>query len=465
MNNALALIVDDEADIRELLRITLTGLGVEVVEAADISSAKKALEKSKFSLCITDMRLPDGDGIELIEYIQKKFSKIPVAMLTAYGSIEAAVASLKAGAFDFLSKPVDLKVLRNLVIATLKLRQTSVSARTASQLELLGQSKVIEDLRAKITKLARTQAPVSIYGAAGTGKELVARMIHEQGPRASKPFVVASCGAIPPALIEEEFFGAGVNQSTPFGDNSGLLQSANGGTLFLDEVGDLPINMQVKLLRVIVDKAIRIPGALSEIPIDIRVLCSTHKDLHNLVKLGAFRQDLFYRLNVIELHIPTLLERKEDIPLLANAILDRLALEQKASRPTLSERSLNRLLSYSFPGNVCELESILERALALCENNMIEPADLELPGHANLIPKVERDMPMIASMRSASSENHPPAFIVPEQPLNALLGNVEKDAIIKVMDRNRWNRSSAAKELGITLRALRYRLKKLNLDD
>jgi len=445
MSRHVALIVDDEPDIRELLELTLGRMDVATQLAQDLTQARGLLAANHFDLCLTDMRLPDGSGIELVEHIQQSYPDVPVAMITAHGNMESAVQALKAGAFDFVSKPVDLHVLRNLVSTALKLSSKQLpDTEDRSALTMLGDSRAMQTVRAKIDKLARSQAPVYISGESGSGKELVARLIHEQGPRADKPFVPVNCGAIPEALMESEFFGHKKGSFTgATADKAGLFQAADGGTLFLDEVADLPLHMQVKLLRAIQEKAVRPVGAQKEIPIDVRILSATHQDLAELVKEGSFRQDLFYRINVIGLHVPSLRERPQDIPPLTEHILRRLAEQNGIPVPQVSKKALDELKGYPFPGNVRELENILERAMTLCENNIIEAADLQLPE--------------TSSKDEATSD-------APDVPLESYLESVEKDAIMKALEQTRYNKTAAAKLLGITFRTLRYRLKKLGLD-
>ena len=449
MSRSLALVVDDEPDIRELLELTLSRMDIETECAADLAQARRLLGQRRFDLCLTDMRLPDGNGIELVEYIQTHYADTPVAMITAHGNMESAIAALKAGAFDFVSKPVDLQVLRNLVNSALKLsRGRAEGGKRAPTLRLLGNSAPMEEIRGKIAKLARSQAPVYISGESGTGKELVARLIHERGPRADKPFVPVNCGAIPSELMESEFFGHKKGSFTgAAADKDGLFQAANGGTLFLDEVADLPLHMQVKLLRVVQEKSVRPIGAQKETPIDVRILSATHKDLAKLVADGEFRQDLYYRINVIELRVPSLRERPEDIPILTQHVLDQLAEESGIPSPTPTPAAIASLTRYSFPGNVRELENILERAITLCEGDNIEESDLHLP----------RESSPAQPIASGEVRSSPPA-------LEPYLDNIEKEAIVKALEKTRYNKTAAAKLLGISFRALRYRLKKLGLD-
>ncbi len=446
MTRQIALIVDDEPDICELLELTLAQMNVDSRAALTVADAHKLLQQQPFDLCLTDMRLPDGNGIDLVRHIQQHFPAIPTAVITAHGNMELAIEALKAGAFDFVSKPVDLKILRRLVGTALRLGEQHVTPT----LSLTGTSRGIERVRALVSKLARSQAPVYISGESGVGKELVARMIHEQGPRASGPFVPVNCGAIPGELMESEFFGHRKGSFTgAVADKTGLFQAADGGTLFLDEVAELPLHMQVKLLRAIQEKAVRPVGEQKEVGVDVRILSATHKDLATQVKDGSFRQDLFYRINVIELRVPPLRERAEDIPVLAEQILQRLAGESGVPPAQLSSDARLALQRYSFPGNVRELENTLERAITLCEGGVVEADDLFLPEHG-----------------AAAEPAHPAIDLDQDSPiqLESYMDQVEKEIILKTLDQTRWNKTAAAKKLGITFRALRYRLKKLGLE-
>jgi len=450
MSAPIALIVDDEPDIRELLELTLGRMNIDTRAAANLAEAQKLLGEARFDLCLTDMRLPDGDGLQLVETIQRDHPELTVAVITAHGNMETAVQALKAGAFDFVSKPVDLQVLRNLVNAALRLGQYPERDRRSRD-TLLGDSAIMQTIRSTIAKLARSQAPVYISGESGTGKELVANLIHAKGPRSDKPFVPVNCGAIPSELMESEFFGHKKGSFTgAVGDKQGLFQAADGGTLFLDEVAELPLHMQVKLLRAIQEKAVRPVGEQKEIPVDVRVLSATHKDLAKLVESGDFRQDLYYRINVIELKVPSLRQRREDIPQLAAHILSQLCAQQGIEPPHISVEAMGALQRYAFPGNVRELENILERALTLCNGEQIKLDDLALP---ELDPAEERE---------ANLDQPPPP---PEGvPLEEFLEQIEKQAILKALDQTQNNKTAAAKLLGITFRAMRYRLKKLGLE-
>ena len=448
MSKPLALIIDDEPDIRELLEMTLGRMKIETLPAANVAEAQALLDKHSFDLCLTDMRLPDGDGIELVKHIQDKYPELPVAVITAHGNMELAVDALKAGAFDFVSKPVDLQILRKLVNSALKLAEPPSDRRSRDT--LLGDSAIMQTIRSTIAKLARSQAPVYISGESGTGKELVARLIHSKGPRAEQPFVPVNCGAIPSELMESEFFGHKKGSFTgAVSDKEGLFQAADGGTLFLDEVAELPLSMQVKLLRAIQEKAVRPVGEQKEIPVDVRILSATHKDLGKLVEDGSFRQDLFYRINVIELKVPSLRQRREDIPELAAHFLSRLGAQNGDSQPVLGEQTIETLQRYAFPGNVRELENILERALTLCDGEVIQPQDLQLPAH-NADEEDLNQGPTLTPPEGASLEDY--------------LEDIERRAILNALEQTGQNKTAAAKLLGITFRAMRYRLKKLGLE-
>jgi two-component system response regulator PilR (NtrC family) len=440
-----ALIVDDEPDIRELLEITLGRMNLDTRSACNVKEAREWLAREPFDLCLTDMRLPDGTGLELLQHIQQRYPQLPVAMITAYGSLEIAIQALKTGAFDFLSKPVDLTRLRELVHSALRLDAPGAEKRPMDR-RLLGESAPMCNLRKQIDKLARSQAPVYISGESGSGKELVARLIHEQGPRAEQPFVPVNCGAIPSELMESEFFGHKKGSFTgAIADQQGLFQAAHGGTLFLDEVADLPLSMQVKLLRAIQEKAVRPVGAQQEQVVNVRMLCATHKDLAVEVSAERFRQDLYYRLNVIELRVPPLRERREDLPQLAASILKRLAAGSGLPAARLSTAALEKLQSYRFPGNVRELENMLERAYTLCEEEQIQPHDLRLS-----------DTPCSSEAGEAN--------LAQIDNLEDYLEDTERNLIVQALDETRWNRTAAAQRLGLSFRSLRYRLKKLGID-
>jgi len=430
----LALVIDDEPDIRELLSLTLGRMDIDTQTAEDVAGAKASLAAHDFDLCLTDMRLPDGDGLELVEWIQANAPGVPVAVITAHGNIETAVQALKLGAFDFLSKPLDLGHLRNIVENALK-----VDAGESEESGLLGKSAPIGELRGMIERVARSQAPVHISGESGTGKELVARLIHEQGPRADGPFVPVNCGAIPSELMESEFFGHRKGSFTgAVSDKVGLVQSAQGGTLFLDEIADLPLSMQVKLLRVIQEKSVRPVGGSAEIPVDARILSATHKNLAEMVKNQEFREDLYYRINVIELRVPALRERGDDVLMLADHVMRKLGATVK-----LDDGAREALLKYDFPGNVRELENMLERAVTLCASGVIKAADLH--------------------MRADGGSNDSPARGVVGD-LGDQVEDVQRQAIVEALEKTRYNKTQAAKLLGLTFRQLRYRIKKLGID-
>jgi two-component system, NtrC family, response regulator PilR len=442
---ATVLVVDDEADIRELLDLTLLRMGLGVECAGSVGDALALLKSRSFDLCLTDMRLPDGDGLELVRYITANCSDVPVAVITAHGSTENAVAALKAGAFDYVSKPLSLEQLRTLIKSALNLPQKAAPKPVAGGgYGLLGDSPPIQNVRAMIDKLARSQAPVYITGESGSGKELAARLIHAGGARRDKPFVPVNCGAIPENLMESEFFGYRKGAFTGADtDREGFFHVANGGTLFLDEVADLPLPMQVKLLRAIQEKRVRKVGATAEDPVDVRIICATHQSLAALVEGGKFRQDLYYRLAVIELRMPPLRECREDIGLLAEAILTRLSEEGASTMLRLSRSALDALVAYDFPGNTRELENILERAIALSATEEIQPDDLQLAP-----PKLADE----------------PATPNAKWPLQDYLDRIEREAILEALDKTRFNRTAAAKLLGITFRALRYRMERLGIN-
>lgn len=444
MKKPLALIVDDEPDIRELLELTLGRMDIQSHCAETYQEAVALLQQKSFDLCLTDMRLPDGNGLDLVDFIQKLPKPIPVAVITAHGSMDTAIQAMKKGAFDFVSKPIDLSGLRQLVSSALKLSNTDAPKERRTRHTLLGESAVMREIRSKIDKLARSQAPVYISGESGSGKELVARTIHQQSSRSDKPFVAINCGAIPHELMESEFFGHKKGSFTgAVSDKKGLFQAAEGGTLFLDEVADLPQALQVKLLRAIQEKKIRPVGEQMEIPVDVRLLSATHRNLAEMVKAGVFRQDLYYRINVIDLVLPPLRERASDIPMLTDNILNKLT---SGNKPQISASAMSALQHYRFPGNVRELENILERALALYDGNMIEADDLNLP---------------IAIRDEVGFPDYDPT----SESLEDYLDGIERKAITSALEENKWNKTAAAKQLGITFRSFRYRLKKLNMED
>ena len=437
MDKANALVVDDEPDIRELLSLTLGRMGIETAVAEDLGSARRELGKRRFDICLTDMRLPDGDGLELVEWIQSHAAGIPVAVITAHGNVETAVQALKLGAFDFISKPLDLQNLRNIVENALKLAdKDSIEAS-----RLVGNSPKMRELRYLIDRVARSQAPIHISGESGTGKELVARLIHDSGPRKDGPFVPVNCGAIPAELMESEFFGHRKGAFTgAIHDKVGLAQSANTGTLFLDEIADLPLAMQVKLLRLIQEQSIRPVGASSEEAVDVRILSATHKNISEQVATGEFREDLFYRINVIEIHVPALRERGEDILELADHILKRM----DSSLKMLDETARAALKQYRFPGNVRELENLLERAVTLSAGNVVTAADL--------------------AIRDVANDPEPAPAGVSGANLGSQIDDVQRQAIVDALQQTRYNKTAAARLLGLTFRQLRYRIKKLNIE-
>lgn len=458
MSSQTVLIVDDEPDIRELLGITLSRMGLKSLSAATLGEARDKLARLQPDLCLTDMRLPDGNGISLVEYIQQEFPNIPVAMITAHGSVETAIAALKAGAFDFLSKPIELERLRNLVSSALRLNDNPVPVTTSDcgSSRLLGNAPQIVTLRSKIGKLARSQAPVHIHGESGVGKEVVARLIHSNGPRADRPFIAINCGAIPHELMESEFFGhlkgsfTGANR-----DKLGLFQAADGGTLFLDEIADLPLSMQVKLLRAIQEKAVRPMGGSEEQAIDVRLLSATHKNLAAEVAAGYFRNDLYYRINVIDLEVPSLRERLEDLSVLVPALLTRICANTNMPLPTIDAGAMAALQHYRFPGNVRELENILERAVALDEDSVISADDLQF---------TLQPVPM-----QSGRENRGNSDAVDVEAafgnLEGYLEDIERQILSAALEQCRWNKTATAKLLGVSFRSLRYRLQKLQLED
>ena len=446
------LIVDDEPDLLELLSLTLRRMNLRTRTAPDVGTAQKLLKGEPFDLCLTDMRLPDGDGLDLVAWIQQNRAQLPVAVITAHGNVESAVRALKLGAFDFVSKPLDLGVLRKLIDNAIRLNATAAAAEPTvdpGRARLIGHSLPMEQLRELIGRVARSEAPVHISGESGTGKELVARLIHESCARRERPFIAVNCGAIPTELMESEFFGHKRGSFTgAVADKKGLVQAAEGGTLFLDEVADLPLHMQVKLLRVVQEKTVRPVGESQEEKVDVRILSATHKSLAELVAQGQFREDLFYRINVIELHVPSLRERPEDIPDIARTVLTRLGKRMSGPAPRISDDALAQLAAYPFPGNVRELENVLERALTLCLGGMITAEHIKLRTPARA----------------------PAPSLAPVEPSNAAgalgdhLEDVERNAILQALEKTRYNKTAAAKLLGMSFRALRHRIKKLGIE-
>ena len=445
MSKPAVLVVDDEPDLCELLSITLQRMDLHPNTTGTVAAAQRLLKTGRYDLCLTDMQLPDGDGLELVQWMQQYSPNVPVAVITAHGNMETAVKALKLGAFDFVSKPLDLAGLRKLVATAIKMSEDRNADTSIFGPRLIGASKSMQTMRDMIARVARSQAPVHICGESGTGKELVAKLIHESGPRHDGPFVPVNCGAIPTELMESELFGHKRGSFTgAVTDKKGLVQSAEGGTLFLDEIADLPLHMQVKLLRVIQERAVRPVGEQLEVAVDVRVLSATHKNLSQLVAEGKFREDLYYRVNVIELRVPSLRERPEDVPELAEAVLRRLGRRMKISAPMLSKEALAALKAYPFPGNVRELENILERAITLSTGGEVTAADVQLrttPG----------DKPLAAGQATAG-------------PLGDHLEDIERDAITKALEQARYNKTAAAKILGMSFRALRYRIKKLGIE-
>ncbi len=441
------LVIDDEEDIRELLDLTLARMGLSADCAGTVAEARRLLKKERYSLCLTDMRLPDGEGLEIVRLISAEYGETPVAVITAFGSADNAVAALKAGAFDYLAKPVALDQLRTLIKSAINLPRTGAAKDVATDKpagdtgQLTGESPAIAAVREMIAKLARSQAPVYISGESGSGKELAARLIHHCSSRRGAPFIPVNCGAIPENLMESEFFGYRKGAFTGAdSDRDGFFQAASGGTLFLDEVADLPLPMQVKLLRAIQEKKVRKVGSAVEEAVDVRIVSATHRMLKECVDAGAFRQDLYYRLNVIELKMPALRERQEDIPLLVESLLARMYPD---GGPRLTEEAMRALRDYGYPGNVRELENILERATALCHDDVVELKDLQLA-----------EDPAVSDGESLSGET-----------LDDHLNRVERQSILDALAKTGFNRTAAARLLGITFRSLRYRIERLGIEE
>lgn len=451
MSQYTALIIDDEPDIRDLIALTLQRMDMDCYQAGSVSEALALLQQRPYHFCITDMKLPDGNGLEIIELCHAKYPDMPIAMITAFGSMDLAVNALKAGAFDLVAKPIDIVRLRELVQAALRLTKVPANIDAVPSAQgLLGSSAVMEQLKENIRKVARTQAPVFIHGQSGTGKELVAKLIHHQSVRASQPFIAVNCGAIPKDLMESEFFGHVKGSFTgASSDKAGFFKAAQGGTLFLDEVAELPLDMQAKLLRVIQEKAVRAVGSEHEDPVDVRIVSASHKDLQSLVDKEAFRQDLYFRLNVIQVCVPRLAERPEDIPLLTRHFIRKYAQEWGMPEVDLSPRAADALQRYSFPGNVRELENILQRAFTMAEGELISIDDLSLSDETQ------------AMTQSHSDDGE---MTIETNNLEAYLENIERLAITQALEATRWNKTAAAEKLGISFRALRYRCKKLAID-
>ncbi len=444
IGNMRVLIVNDEADIRELLDMTLARMGLECDSAGSVAEASRLLREKEYRLCLTDMRMPDGDGLELVRHIEAQYPTLPVAVITAHGSTENAVAALKAGAFDYLSKPVSLAQLRTLVKSALNLPEGKAAAGQRTQ-ALFGNSAPMAQVRALIAKVARSEAPVYISGESGSGKELAARLIHHESVRHDKPFVAVNCGALPENLMESEFFGYRKGAFTGAEtEREGFFQAADGGTLFLDEVADLPLTMQVKLLRAIQEKHVRRVGATTEEPVNVRIICATHRDLRQLTEAGSFRQDLYFRINVIEIRMPALRECRDDVTDLAYRILDKQAASGGVPVPAITPEALAVLQDYAFPGNVRELENILERAIALHGNGVIDLDDLQLQ-----------------PVKVGAGETAFPGG----KPLQEFLDEQERQVILEALHKTRFNRTAAARLLGVTFRSLRYRMERLGLND
>ncbi len=479
MTEQCVLIIDDEPDIRELLEITLLRMGLDTLTAGNVEEALQQITTHEPHLCLTDMKLPDGSGIDIVRFLQKNHPYIPVAVITAFGSMNTAVEALKAGAYDFVSKPVDLPKLRDLIQTALKLSDASSGdtgpddAPNQDNGRILGSSTAMQQLKKTIGKLARSQAPVYIHGESGSGKELVANEIHQLSPRQKGPFIPVNCGAIPENLVESEFFGHKKGSFTgAVSDKQGLFQAAHKGTLFLDEVADLPLTMQVKLLRAIQERAIKPVGGLEEIPIDVRILSATHKSLEHEVAAGSFRQDLYYRLNVIKLKVPPLRERSDDIQTLADFFLKKIAERWQMPPIKLAQNARHALQLYAFPGNVRELENILERACTLCEDNLINTEDLHLPTSidipqpASAPPSVEHAPSAMQAVDPDTAQPAPPsAQCAPEQWTPNTGAGDERSMILQALDQTRWNRTRAAEILGMSFRQLRYRIQKYELDN
>jgi two-component system response regulator PilR (NtrC family) len=468
------LVLDDEPDILELLSITVKRMGMTCVTVDTIAGAKRQLELGDFQLCLTDMRLPDGSGLDFVSYLSQNFSDLPVVMITAYGSMDVAIQAMKRGAFDFLSKPVDLEKLRSIIKNALLLNQSPPPAEAGQAFpSILGNSPALNTLKTQISKVARSHAPVFIHGESGSGKELVARGIHQAGPRANEPFIAVNCGAIPSELMESEFFGHKKGAFTGANNNKeGFFQAAHGGTLFLDEVADLPLVMQVKLLRAIQESTIRPVGSEKEFSVDVRILSASHKDLQKEVDDKAFREDLFYRLDVINLQVPSLRERQSDISLLSAHILEKLSDSLGFGAIELSHSALDALNNYHFPGNIRELENILQRAITLSEGDIINAEDLNLKRKAG-----EEETPSITSSYPEHRGGNQPPFqpltsqpltsqhvLSPGQTLENYLEEIEKEILRKTLEECRWNKTAAAEQLGMSFRSIRYRLKKLGID-
>ena len=447
MSDPVALIIDDEQDLLSLLSITLRRMGVESTKAGNVAEAKSQLDRKSFDLCLTDLRLPDGSGMEIVKYIQENYSDTPVAVITAFGDPKTAVEALKLGAFDYIAKPIEVEQLQAIIESSIRLSDTTV--QTESSRTLLGESEEMNKIRALINKVARNQAPVHIHGETGTGKELIARLIHENGPRASNPFVAVNCGAIPSELMESEFFGHKKGSFTgAFADKKGLFEAANGGTLFLDEIAELPQDLQVKLLRTIQEKTVRPVGEVSERAIDVRLISATHKDLQDMIEKDQFREDLYYRVNVIPISAPSLRERPGDIPVLAKHFVKLISEKIGVKAPEITKEALKILMNHKFPGNVRELENLLERTLALHEGDFIDVDDIDLPQTSRSV-KGSQTTTSVAEM---------------DGPIDEHLVRIEKKLIKDALKRSGGNITAAAELLGTSFRSLRYKIKKLEIE-
>ena len=459
MSQQTVLLVDDEPDILKLLEITLARMNLQTQRAGSLEEAKKILETETPDLCLTDMRLPDGNGLTLIDFIQHRYPDVPVAMITAHGSVESAIEALKLGAFDFVTKPLALDKLRELVSNAL---QIGCPQPDSSAQELIGNSPLVTELRDQIRRVARSQAPVHIYGESGVGKEIAARLIHSLGPRTTKPFIAVNCGAIPPELVESELFGHKKGAFTgAHADKQGLFLAASGGTLLLDEIADLPLPVQVKLLRTIQEKSVRPVGSETELPVDVRLLSATHKNLAHQVRANLFRDDLYYRINVIGIHVPPLRDRREDIPLLANFLLKQLAQGNGVEMPVLTDEAIAQLTDYDFPGNIRELENILARAMTLSDQPSIGAVDIAF----EQIPQTNTKTSASSDTANASTRSDGDLLDTVDGDLEGYLAETERQILDQALVKHRWNKTATAKALGITFRSLRYRLKKLGLDD
>ncbi|MCJ8145431.1 sigma-54 dependent transcriptional regulator [Acinetobacter sp. A3.8] len=474
MAQAIALVVDDEEDIRTLMQMTLKRLDVESVCVENVQQAKQALAERTFNICLTDLNLPDGNGLQIVEHIQQHYAGLPVAVISAYGSIDIAIAALKAGAFDFVSKPIQQTQLKALLSHALDSSINPISTldlQIEDQL-LLGQSEVMQHLKRTLRKLSRSQAPVYISGESGTGKEVVARLIHQLSNRNEGPFVPVNCGAIPQELMESEFFGHKKGSFTgAHQDKVGLFQAAHNGTLFLDEIADLPLAMQVKLLRAIQEKKIRPVGSDQEISVDIRILSATHKNLAEMVQTGVFRQDLFFRIHVIEVNIPPLRERGNDIIVLAEHFLKQICQDWQLEPMQLSNTSKAHLLTGYYEGNVRELRNVMERAVTLCDGEIIRSEHIQgLRQHVSSNSADLTESPISSHPTGSVQASNQPELPklgksgLPQEGLEEYLAEIEKRLLIQALDATHWNRTLAAKKLGMTFRSLRYRLKKFELD-